>query len=393
MKKNFSVIFIFLAFIMSVGIFGGYFRNNVFAEGVEDNKINCKAYYLADANSKTEIYANNELKHLPIASMCKIMTLLLCFEGIDNNEISLNEDVVVSENASKMGGSQIFLELNGVYKIEDLIKGIVVASANDACVAMAEKLCGSQSDFVEKMNAKALELNMQNTNFVNCTGLPAASQYSCAKDVFIMFSELLKHEEYFNFSSIWMDKISHPEGRYTEISNTNKLVRFYDGCDSGKTGYTAEAGHCLCASAIRDNLRLVSVVIGAPNSKERFKGVSSMFNYGFANYYNKLIVDDVNPLDVEVNVIGGKKKTLSVVAENPLYIFSRKKERKSYEFSFEPIEKIVAPINKGFIVGKLVVYENNVEVCSVNVIANENIEKKTYFDNVSDIINDWSLIS
>ncbi len=393
MKKNFSVIFIFLAFIMSIGIFSGYFKTNVLAEEFENESINCKAYYLADANSKTEIFAKNELKHLPIASMNKIMTLLICFESIDNNEISLNDDVVVSENASKMGGSQIFLENNGVYKVEDLIKGIVVASANDACVAMAEKICGSQSDFVEKMNQKAMELGMNNTNFVNCTGLPAVSQYSCAKDVFTMFSELIKHKDYFTFSSIWMDKITHPEGRFTEISNTNKLIRFYDGCDSGKTGYTSEAGHCLCASAIRDNLRLVSVVIGASNSKERFRGVSSMFNYGFSNYYNKLIVDNVNPLDVDVNVVGGKKKTVSVVAENPVYIFSRKKERKSVEFNFEPIDKIVAPIYKGFVVGKLVVFENNVEICSVNVVANEDVAKKSYFDNVSDIMDNWSLIS
>ena len=320
------------------------------------------------------------------------MTLLLSFEALDANEISLDEEIVVSANAAGMGGSQVFLEQNGRYKISELLKSITVASANDASVAMAERLCGSEHSFVEKMNERASELGMNNTFFVNCTGLPKSGQYSCAKDVSKMFSELIKHKEYFTFSQIWMDKIEHREGRVTEISNTNKLIRFYEGCDSGKTGYTSEAGHCLCASAVRNGMRLISVVISAPDSKTRFNEVSSMFNYGFANYTNKILIDNACPLELSVNVENGKRDTVSVIAENPVYLFSHKNQKRSVEIDFIPDKDVKAPVYKGELVGRLSVYENGVEIASVNVLANEDVLEKTYFDCIFDIAENWALI-
>ena len=392
MKKIYSVIFILLAFILSVGCFNGFY--NAFAHDKNDNNIsiNAKSGVLLDYKTNTIIYSKNELEHLPIASMCKIMTLVLCFDAIKNGNLSLDEKVVVSENASGMGGSQVFLESNGEYLAGELIKSIVVASANDSCVAMAERLCGSEQAFVEKMNEKASQLNMNNTIFVNCTGLPQAGQYSCAKDVSTMFSELLNNDEYFRFSRIWTDVIMHPNDRKTEISNTNKLIRFYKGCDSGKTGFTSEAGHCLSASAIRNDMRLICVVIGAPSSKERFATVSDMFNFGFANYENKKIVDCDKPLDIKVDVLNGKTDKLSVIAEKSLYLFCQKNQKRAIELSFEPNEKVCAPIVKGNVVGKLVAYENGVEIDCVNVLANQTILEKTYFDNVKNIISNWSLI-
>lgn len=390
MKKKFSVIFILLAFIMTIGCLSSFTKKKAFAN--YETESTCKAEYLADAYSGTIIYAKNEEEKLPIASMCKIMTLLLCFEAIDNGEFDFGDVITVSENASKMGGSQVFLEANGEYVVGELIKSIVVASANDACVAMAEKISGSEQQFVLSMNEKASELGMKNTVFVNCTGLPKPGQYSCAKDVGKMFSELLKHEEYFRFSKIWTDKVIHPQGRYTEISNTNKLVRFYQGCDGGKTGYTSEAGHCLAASAMRNGMRLISVVISAPDSKARFNAVSSMFNYGFANYKNNLIIDNKTTLELDVFINGGKKDKLEVVAEKPVYIFSHKNDKHSVEINFKPIEKIKAPVNKGDLVGMLSIYENNVEIASVNVLANETIAEKTYFDVICDISGAWGII-
>jgi len=320
------------------------------------------------------------------------MTLLLCFESIDNNELSLDQTIIISENASSMGGSQVFLEQNAEYKVGELIKSIVVSSANDACVAMAETICGSEDNFIEKMNQKAKELNMNNTNFVNCTGLPKPGQYSCAEDVAKMFSELIKHEDYFRFSRIWTDKVAHPNNRFTEISNTNKLIRFYEGCDGGKTGYTSEAGHCLAATATRHGMRLISIVISAPSSKQRFKEVSDMFNLGFANYTNKLIIDNNKPLDINVKVVGGKKNILEVVAENPVYVFSEKNQKKSYEISFQPKEQIKAPINVGDYVGDLTIYENGKETKTVKVLANEQILKKNYLDNIKDISDEWAIV-
>lgn len=391
MKKRFSVFFIFMAFIMTLGIFGTLtVKGKVFAEEIFD--VKSKSAILLDFDSQTTIYANNERERLPIASMCKIMTLLLCFEAIDNGEICFQDEIVVSDTAAGMGGSQVFLEANASYKVEELIKGIVVASANDACVAMAEKLYGDEGQFVSRMNERAKELAMSDTVFTNCTGLPKAGQYSCAKDVSVMFSELLKHKDYFKFSNIWMDEISHPKGRVTEISNTNKLVRFYEGCDGGKTGYTSEAGHCLAASAKREGMRLICVVISAPDSKTRFKEVSSMFNHGFANYANKLLVDSETPLEVSVSVENGKQNTLSVCAEHSVYLFSSKREKRSVEIDFQPQEKIKAPVYKGDVVGKLSIFENGVEIDSVSVLAGEDILQKTYFDYLNDIMRDWSLI-
>ena len=388
MKKRLLVFFALIVSISSLCKFN--YSNWVAAEENFETKSN--SIYLIDNDSKTVLIKKNELEHRKIASMTKIMTLLLSFEELDNGKLSLNEQIKVSENASKMGGSQVFLEKDAYYPASDLIKSIVVASANDSSVAMAERISGSESAFVEKMNKKCKELSMNNTVFVNCTGLPAAGQYSCAKDVATMFSELIKHKEYFDFSSIWMDKIMHPMGRYTEISNTNKLIKFYDGCDSGKTGYTSEAGHCLCASAKRDNMRLISVVISSPDSKTRFKEASSLFNYGFNNFVNKLLVDSSVPLEMNVGIRDGKTPSVSVIPEKSLYLFSKRNDDRVVDVNFEPIDGVVAPIVKGDVLGNIYVYENGVQISSTKVLACETVYSKSYIDRVYNIAKNWSII-
>ena len=400
MRKNFSVFFIFMAFVLSCSVLFSYpILNKAFAEGTKKAEnpidgINCsaKSSILIDADSGTVLYSHNENAAYPIASMCKIMTLLLIFESVDGSEISLDDKIVVSENAAGMGGSQVFLEANAEYSVSDLVKSITVASANDACVALAEKLCGSEEIFVRKMNEKAKTLGMSNTVFVNCTGLPKAGQHSSAKDVSMMFSELIKHKDYFNYSGIWMDEISHPQGRITQISNTNKLIRYYKGCDAGKTGYTSEAGHCLCASAIRDGLRLIAVEISAPDSKTRFKEVSDMFNYGFANYESKTVVNAENLLDFTVEVKGGKKDCVSVVGERSVKVLSKKNEKRAFEFDFVPIENVKAPVVQNDNLGVLNIYENGVKIVSIRVLAAENVESKSYFDILNDVRAKWSIV-
>ena len=350
-----------------------------------------KAYCLMDANSGTIITSNNETEHLPIASMCKIMTLNLCFDEIDNGRLSLDDAITVSQNASGMGGSQVFLEANSQYKVNDLIKSIVVASANDACIAMAENICGSEELFIHKMNEKAKSLNMNDTNFVNATGLPQAGQYSCAKDCAIMFKELLKHKDYFKFSTIWMDKIEHKEGRFTEISNTNKLIRFYNGCDAGKTGFTSEAGHCLTASAIKNGMRLIAVVIKSPDSKTRFREISEMFNYGFANFTNKTIIDNSNPLSYTAKINNGKKETVELIAENSFSYLCKKDEKTNFEVNIELDENLCAPITKYQKVGKINIYKDGIKLTSINVLANEDINNKTYIDYLFEIIKNYKI--
>ncbi|MBO5927349.1 MAG: D-alanyl-D-alanine carboxypeptidase [Clostridia bacterium] len=392
MKKKFSVIFILLSFIIGFGAMLSLPKFKVKADMPFSYSATCRSAYLCDESGENVIYSKNENEQLPIASMCKIMTLLLSFEEIDNGNLSLEDEVVVSENASKMGGSQVFLETNGKYLVKNLIKSIVVASANDSSVAMAERISGSEELFVEKMNEKAKELNMENTVFVNCTGLPKVGQYSTAKDVAKMYSELIKHKDYFLFSTIWMDEIEHSNERKTEISNTNKLIRFYKGCDGGKTGYTSEAKYCLAASAKRGDLKLISVVISAPDSKTRFKDASSMFDYGFANFTCKKLLDKETPINLPIKVEKGKKNSVEVLPSENVTLFMKKGDKSIFEVSFTPKDKIVAPIKKGDKVGDITIYKDSIEIKTISAVAMENVDSASYLDNVKKVIKGLNII-
>ncbi len=355
----------------------------------EDLALRAKSAYVMEYLTETPIYAKAETEHLPIASMCKIMTLLLSFEGIESGALSMEENVCVSERAASMGGSQVFLEANAEYPVRELIKSIVVCSANDSCVAMAERLAGSESIFVERMNERAKQLGANDTLFANCTGLPKDPQYSCAKDVALMLKALLKHEEYHQFGQVWMDKFAHPKGRYTEITNTNKLVRFYEGCDGGKTGFTNEAGFCLAATAKRNNMRVISVVIGEESSANRFDDVRTSFDYAFANYTSPLIVDAGQVMEKKACVDGGKKTKINAVAASTLRDFVKRGEKSDIRVETR-LEKVKAPVKKGEKIGELVVYKGGVERGVVDLLAAENVGKATYFDRIQEIAGEWN---
>ena len=349
-----------------------------------------KSYCLMDYNSGKILLGENLDERLPIASMCKIMTLVLCFEEIESGNLSLDSTITVSQNASGMGGSQVFLETNGEYTVETLIKSITIASANDACVAMAEQICGSERQFVDNMNEKASQLGMLNTNFVNATGLPSPGQYSTANDVAIMFRELIKYKDYFKFSTIWMDKVEHKDDRFTEISNTNKLIKFYNSCDGGKTGYTSEAGHCLTATAKRNDLRLIAVVIKAPDSKTRFNEVSTLLNTGFANYKNKLVISKDKPLNNKIKVENSNIDEISIIPKDDLYILTKSNEKTVLDIDFEPYN-LVAPINKGDIVGEIIVYKDGVEIKRIDALSLDNADKLNFSNILYRIIDKWEI--
>ncbi len=355
----------------------------------QELQLQAKASYLMDFGSKTEIFAQNEKVHLPIASMCKIMTLLLSFEALEEGAITLEEEICVSERAASMGGSQVFLEANAKYPIKELIKSIVVCSANDSCVAMAERIAGSEALFVERMNEKAKQLGATDTLFSNCTGLPKEPQYSCAKDVAFMLKALLNHELYFEFGKVWMDKFSHPEGRYTEITNTNKLVRFYDGCDGGKTGFTNEAGFCLAATAKRNDMRIISVVIGEKTSANRFDDVRTMFDYAFANYTVSTLYDKGNCIDEKGKVRGGKRDTVSVYPSRSVYAFTKRGEKPNITIE-KRLESVKAPIKEGTKIGELLVFKDGVETEKVDLLAGENVGKATVKDSFKKIAKQWN---
>ncbi len=348
-------------------------------------KYNCKSAILVNEDGEI-LQEYNATEKRPMASITKIMTLILCYEAVDEGKIQLDQDVVVSSLASSMGGSQVFLDTNSTYKVENLIKSIIICSANDSCVAMAEHVCGSVDAFVDKMNCRAQELGCTDTHFQNCTGLPAVNHFSSAKDISIMMRELIKHDHYFQCAGIWMEDFVHPSGRVTGMTNTNKLVRFYQGCDAGKTGYTSEAGHCLCATAKRGDTRVISVVIGAPDSKSRFKQSSDMLNFAFANYQNNCYLRKDEKVD-NVQVRGGKQNNLDIGTERNLSLFGKKTDMGKYTVELDYQEGIIAPITKGQKLGVAnLVAEDGTIVKSESLIAMADVEQLSYWDYVRRIV-------
>lgn len=331
------------------------------------------------------LFEKNSTEKRPIASMTKIMTLLCVYEAVENGKISLDDNVVVSSRAASMGGSQVFLDANATYKAENLVKSIIVCSANDSCVAMAEHISGSVENFVDKMNSKASELGLEATHFENCTGLPHISQFSCARDVAKMLRELIRYPHYFTCAGIWMEDFQHPSGRVTGMTNTNKLVRFYDGCDGGKTGYTNEAQHCLAATAKRGDTRVISVVVGAPDSKTRFKEVSEMFNYAFANYQNKIYLSGQSLLD-SVRVDGGRQSYVEVEPLHKLFAFGRKDEN-DYSVKVDCVTSVKAPVAVGQKLGSAqLVDKNGVVVSETDIVAKQAVSAKSFWDYVKEVV-------
>ena len=381
---SFAVIFLFSLTILSTLLPTG--KNVAFADEI---KVNGKAVYLVDSATGTEMYSSRSDDRLPIASMVKIMTTLLALESADRGDLSLDEMVPVSDAAASMGGSQVFLDSGKEYKAGELIKSIIVASANDSCVAMAERLSGSVEGFVKDMNERAKALGMNNTNFVNCTGLPAPESYSSAKDVSIMFRELIKHPKYFEYAGIWLEDFVHPDGRTTSMTNTNKLVRFYNGCDGGKTGFTSEAKFCLSATAERNGLRVVAVVIGADSSKERFASVSNLFGYAFSNYSAKVIQSKDDCIENSIRVLGGREKGVSVAVKEDFKALVKKGDDGEYKVHFNLPATVKAPIVRGGEVGKAYLTRNGEVIGECPVVSVVDVEKARYSDTLKHICDEW----
>lgn len=348
------------------------------------------AAMLLEYETGNVLYAYNETKHVPIASITKVMTLILAFEAIQNGTLSYDQMITVSADASAMGGSGVFLYTGEQVSVEDLFKAIIVASANDACVAMAETIAGSQAQFVAMMNNKARELGMADTNFVNCTGLPDTGYYSCARDVAVMSVELMKHEDYFKWSSIWLDTMDNIQNK-TVITNTNKLVRFYKGCDGTKTGFTNDAMHCITASAKRGGVRFIAIVLGAKSSDERFSLAKELLNYGFANYKLHTVAEKEQLFDGSTNLkvrLGRTDHVNGVTAEsvNELTEIQSKPE---YTVTSVPDEYITAPVHKGDKIGYYIIYKNNEELARVDMIAESDVERISYNDYISKFFARW----
>ena len=256
-----------------------FFPLSILSQGLPF-EIESPSALLMDYETGTILFEKNPHEKLPIASITKVMTTLLALEAIEDGRIGLDEEVTVSEYAASMGGSQVFLEGGEKLPVSAILKAVVVSSGNDASVAIAEKISGTEETFVSSMNERAKELGMKNTRFSDCTGLSDEGNYSTVYDISIMSRELLKHPIFFKWSTIWLDNLEEAKNN-TELTNTNRLVRFYDGCDGIKTGSTSKAKYCLTATAKRGNLRLISIILAAPTSKTRFNEASKLMDYGF----------------------------------------------------------------------------------------------------------------
>ena len=348
-----------------------------------------KAAYLCDVDQSVEMYADNADSRFPIASMVKIMTALLTVEALDNAELSLTETVCVSPTAMGMGGSQMFLNAGDNYPVGDLLKGVIVVSANDACVALAERLAGSEQAFVAAMNQRAEQLGMTNTHFANCTGLPHPEGYSCARDVAAMLCALVGHDVYHTYSGVWLEDYTHPDGRITTFTNTNKLIRFYQGCDGGKTGFTQEAGFCLAATAVRRGMRVVSVVIGSPDSRTRFANSSTLLNYAFANYKFEALAAVDSPL-CQVDVLGGKSRLVDATVSQDLGMVCRVGQTPTATVDVQ-CQPVKAPVAAGDKVGEAHLVVDGVVRGSVPLVAAASVDKATYGDAIQDFLGHYHL--
>lgn len=388
--KNFKFITVMICAMAIVFAISGSVLG-VSAAGAEMKvDIESPSAILIDAGTGTVLFEHNSHQRKPVASMVKIMTLGIAFDAVDNGELSPDEDITVSENASSMGGSQAFLDAHAVYRVEELLKAIIVASANDACVAIAERLAGSVDGFVRIMNEKAAELGMNDTNFVNCTGLPAPNQYSCAYDASLMFKELIRHEKYFEYSKIWMFDFEHPGGRKTMLSNTNKLIRAYEGCDGGKTGFTNEAMYCLSATAIRNGMRLISVITGAQTSKKRNAEICKMFDYGFANYETKQVLFKDVPLDEDFSYPNSKEKKSPITPKTDEYYLTERGKAGELTYSTEFYSGLTLPISAGTAVGKITVATADGNAIAVSeLVTTVDLNERGYLDILKEFVDKW----
>ena len=381
MKKLASLIMAILIAIMPMNL---SFAN----EGNAPLSVSSKSAILMDVGSGQILYEKNAHDKLPPASVTKVMTMLLICEALDSGKIILDDSVQISENAASMGGSQIFLEAGEVQKVDTLLKGIAVASANDGCVAMAEYIGGSVESFVDMMNAKAKELNMKDTNFVNTNGLPVDNHYTSAHDIAIMSRELLKHDVISKYLTTWMDQVVVGKKQITVgLANTNKLIKHYQGATGVKTGFTQQAKYCLSASAKRGDTHLVAVTLGAETSPERFKDATSLLNFGFANYESvKLCSKNDNIATLTLDKADEQK--INLVAKEDLSVLIKKGGNKDFTRKIKVNENPTIPIKKGTNLGYVEIYQGKTLVGKVDLVNTKDIQKASYLKMLQRVIDE-----
>lgn len=344
---------------------------------------------LLDARTGTVILEQNADERRPVASITKLMTMLLVLEALDEGKIALDDQVTVSSEAAGMGGSQALLDAGGIYPLSELLKSLIVASANDSAVALAELLGGSEENFASMMNQRAGQLGLADTHYVNASGLPAEGQYTTARDVAALSREVLGHPIYFNYSRIWMDEIRHKNDRVTQLVNTNRLIRFYDGADGVKTGSTSEAKFCISATAQRGGERFIAVVLGAPTSAKRFELAQKLLTYAFDHYNTNTLLNAGQTAREDIPVKGSRSKQASVTAQSELSVLRRKGEEESAELVLSLPEVLRAPLKKGEVVGEAVAVKNGEELARVPLVLAQDLDSNSLWGSICDVLTGW----
>lgn len=389
MKKSIVCFFALILTFCCIFVPAGETR---FASAVEEDvsvtlKLSARSAFLMDYDTDIVIYEKNANERLPVASMTKLALLWVVFDYLNKGIIKENDYVLVSENAAAVGGSSAFLDSGSSYKLSELVKSVIVASANDSSVALAEKVCGSEELFVSKMNQKVMSLGLQNTNFVNCTGLPADDHYSSAYDMAQIYKQVCDNKLYKKYAKIWMDDFVHPSGRKTGLVNTNRLVKTFDGIEGGKTGYTDAAKFCLTTSAKRGNSRFVAVVIGVSDSKTRFAEARKLLNFGFANFEHKVVTNAEVP--VTIHKFKAAKKPVQIYPEKTIVKLMSKTEDEQFSTDYQ-INELKAPIKKGDVVGKMFVFDkNNMVVDEIRLIVKTDVAQLGVKESLKKLIKSW----
>jgi D-Ala-D-Ala carboxypeptidase DacF. Serine peptidase. MEROPS family S11 len=366
------------ALVLSVSLFFSLFPP--LKGGAEEFELvdNARSAILMEQDTGTVLYEKNSEEPLPPASMTKLMTMLLVMEALETGKIRYTDKVRASAHAAGMGGSQIFLEEGEEMTVEELFRAVAIGSANDASVALAEKIAGSEEAFVKMMNDKAKALGLKNTQFRNSTGLPAENHYSSAKDMAILARELLKYQDITKFTGQYESYLRKGTEKEFWLVNTNRLVRFYPGVDGLKTGFTSEAKYCLTATAKKDGMRVIAVIFGAPTSKERNRQIAKMFDYAFAQFETAPLYKSGDPVG-EARVTKGAKTKVTAVVHEPIALLKRKgEELKGYEHEVHFL-KLQAPVKKGEVVGAVIVKKEGKVIKKWNVYAKEDIQPATWW--------------
>lgn len=360
----------------------------VFAvEGEEEPLKNARSGILIEVTTGKILFEKNKDEKVAMASLTKMMAQILILEAIEEGKITWEDKVTASSNAKNMGGSQIYLETGEVMSVRDLFKGISMASANDATVAMAEYLAGSEEEFVKMMNEKAKSFKLENTHFVNCTGLDEDNHYSTAYDLAMIARELLKHEQILKFSSVYEDYLRVDTKDKFWLVNTNKLVRFYEGADGLKTGHTDNAKYCLAATALKNGMRLVGVVLGEEDIKVRNSEAMDLLDYGFNHYKVKLLKKKGEAVGSIVIEKSAKKFVEVVPVLDISVLLSKQDEMKNYDMEVV-LDEVKLPIKVGTIVGKVKVKDQGKTILTVDLTVSENVEKQGFIEMFWDLIKD-----